>query len=221
VSPDRLLFPRFSRSPAEAEVSPPFTYAALGASDAVGVGADDPLRDAWVSLIFRRLPPGTRFLRLGVGGALTRHALKRQVPRAEAARPQLVTVWLGVNDFTAKVSLGTYGRHLRRILARLGRTGARAFVGNLPDLTKVPAFAELPPDALLATLGSWNHAIAEIAHATGAQLVDLMGASGSDDSGSLVAADGYHPSTLGHRVLSELFWARIAADPALRSLLDP
>ena len=187
----------------------------------MGVGADDPVRDAWVALIHRRLPPGSRFLRLGAGGALARHALTRQVPRAEAARPQLATVWLGVNDFNARVALETYSRHLRRILARLVRSGARVFVGNLPDLTKVPAFAQLPADALLDTLGSWNRAIAEIAHTTGAQLVDLMAASTDDDSGSLVAADGYHPSTHGHRVLGEIFWARIAADPVLQLLLGP
>ena len=190
----------------------------------VGVGADDPERDAWAALIFRRLPPGARFLRLGMGGALARHALTRQVPMAEAARPQLATVWLGVNDFNARVALDRYARQLRRILTRLARTGARVFVGNLPDLTTVPAFADLPPGVLLATLETWNGAIAEIAHATGAQLVDLMDASaelGDVDSRALVASDGFHPSTLGHRVLSELFWAGISDDPALRPLLVP
>jgi lysophospholipase L1-like esterase len=214
-----LGFSRSERFRATAEESAPFTYAALGASDVVGVGADDPVHDAWVALISRRLPPGARFLRLGVGGALARHALTRQLPRAEAARPQLATVWVGVNDFNARVALETYARQLRRILARLVRTGARVFVGNLPDLTTVPAFAGLPPDALLAALGAWNQAIADVAHATGAQLVDLMVASPGAEAGALVAADGFHPSTLGHRVLAELFWARISADPVLRPLL--
>lgn len=185
----------------------------------MGVGADDPVREAWVALIFRQLPPGTRFLQLGVGGALARHGLTRQVPRAEAARPQLATVWLGVNDFNTRVALATYARHLRRILVRLVRAGARVFVGNLPDLTNVPAFAGFPPDQLLARLLDWNRTIAEIARTTGAQLVDLMVASGGADSASLVAADGFHPSTQGHRVLSEVFWAEIAADPTLSSLI--
>lgn len=219
--PSRHLVRRSARASAEAESFPPLTYAALGASDVEGIGADDPVQDAWVALIFRRLPPGTRFLRLGVGGVLARHALTQQVPRAEAARPQLATVWLGVNDFNARVALRTYARHLRRILVRLVGTGAQVFVGNLPDLTKVPAFAGVPPDALLATLGTWNQAIAETAHAAGAQLVELMDASAGAADGSLVAADGFHPSTQGHRVLGELFWARIAADPALRRLLGP
>jgi lysophospholipase L1-like esterase len=217
VSLDRLLSRRSRRSVEEA--SAPLTYAAIGASDVIGVGADDPLQDAWVALLSRKLPAGTRFLRLGMPGAFARQALARQVPTAVAARPQLATVWLGVNDFNARVALDTYARHLRRILARLVGAGARVFVGNLPDLTMVPAFAGQPREALLAGVGTWNRTIAEIADGTGARLVDLMAVSAGVDHGWLVAADGFHPSTEGHRVLSEVFWGAMSTDPAARSLL--
>jgi lysophospholipase L1-like esterase len=222
VSFARRVTSRSTRPPVEETGQcPPLTYAALGASDVVGVGADDPVREAWVALISQRLPSGTRFLRLGMEGALARHALTRQVPRAEAARPQLATVWLGVNDFNERVALESYARHLRRILVRLNRAGARVFAGNLPDLTAVPAFAGIPSGTLLERLGTWNRRIAEIAGATGARVVDLMAASGGVETGTLVAADGFHPSTLGHRVLAEVFWAAISADSTFQSLICP
>jgi lysophospholipase L1-like esterase len=192
------------------------TYAAIGASDTVGVGADDPARDAWVTLVWRRLPSGSRFVRLGVSGALARHALVRQVPLLEAARPDIATVWLGVNDLNARIPLDRYGSQLARILARIRASGARAFVGNIPDLTCVPAYADIPAEALASEIVRRNEVIAQAAHRNGAVLVDVMRASRATDAVPLlVASDGFHPSTEGHRVLSEVFWAAITCDTVI------
>jgi lysophospholipase L1-like esterase len=197
-----------------------FTYAAIGASDTAGTGADDPEREAWVALIFDRLPPGSRFVRLGVSGHLAGEALAYQVPRAEAARPDLVTVWLGVNDLNAGVPLERYAAGLDEILRRLTATGARVFVGNLPDLTKLPAYGDLSPVLLLAEVEQWNRAMADVAGRRGAVLVDLMGPSQQlGERAWLIAEDGFHPSSDGHRALGDVFWEAISRDPLIGPVL--
>lgn len=182
-------------------------YAALGASDTLGEGADDPLNEGWVTVLHGKLSASARLVSLGVPGATAAQALVEQVPRAEQLRPDLITVWLAVNDLRCGVPLKEYRRQLDGILGRLRTIPAEIFVGNLPDLTAVPDFQDLDRQALRNEIGRWNAAIAEVAARHGAHVVDLMAASQEigEDLGMLVAEDGFHPSTLGHLVLAEIF----------------
>ena len=117
-------------------------YVALGASDAVGIGALDPARDGWVPVLHRKLPRPTRLVNLGINGSLLQDALVQQLPVALDAGPDLVTVWLAVNDFAARVTLEEYSASLDELLGTLAtRTQARILVANIPDLAHVPMFA--------------------------------------------------------------------------------
>src|ERR1044072_1737269 len=79
------------------EARPP-GFAAIGASDVVGVGANDPGAESWVTLLHRRMPEGTRFVRLGRSGITLSEVLQVEVPQALAARPDIVTMWACIND---------------------------------------------------------------------------------------------------------------------------
>lgn len=188
-------------------------YAALGASDALGVGADDPSTEGWVTLLHGKLPPSTELVSLGVSGSTAAQALVQQVPQAEQLRPDLITVWLAVNDLRYDVPLEEYRGHLGDILGRLGTIPADTFVGNLPDLTALPEFQGLSRPALRREIEAWNSAIAAVVTRHGAHLVDLMEASEEigEDLGILVADDGFHPSTPGHIALAEIFYHHINA----------
>jgi len=93
------------------EVSPagrPMTYVAIGASETVGIGADDPIREGWAYVFYRTaLPRAATFVNLGIPGATVADALGREVPEAVGIHPDLVTVWLNVNDIVAGVPPGT------------------------------------------------------------------------------------------------------------------
>jgi lysophospholipase L1-like esterase len=194
--------------------SPARTYVALGASDAVGVGADDPETEGWVSRLHASMPAGTRLVNLGVSGSTLSEALAQQLPVALAAEPDVVTVWLAVNDERRGVPLERYARDLDELLGRLRATGALVLVGNLPDLTLLPGGDPRgrPPEALRAEIARWNAAIARIARARGAVLLDLHSAWRELESHSeYLGADGFHPSTLGHARLSELWRDRLRA----------
>lgn len=195
----------------------PLVYVALGASDAVGVGASDPAREGWVPVLHSRLPPGTRLVNLGVSGSLLRDALVQQLPVAIDASPDLVTVWLAVNDFNARVPLDEYSAQLDQLLGRLrGGTSAHVVIANLPDLSRVPVYAAVPADLLRAEIGRWNAAIERAARRHGAVLVDLYSLGPELASQpEYVGLDGFHPSAAGYRRLAEVMWAAITANQLL------
>src|SRR5215212_9817740 len=61
-----------------AAAATPFTYVAIGASDAVGVGAASPETEGWVPRLGSLLGPDVRVVNLGVSGSTLAQALKEQ-----------------------------------------------------------------------------------------------------------------------------------------------
>src|SRR5579885_2721200 len=115
---------------------PSVVYVAIGASDAVGVGATDPNKTAYVPLLISRLPAGSAALNLGISGAKVHDALADELPQAIADQPTLITVWMVGNDFRSCTPLAQYQADLDKLLGQLeSRTKARVFVANAPDMS--------------------------------------------------------------------------------------
>jgi acyl-CoA thioesterase-1 len=196
----------------------PVTYVAIGASDSVGIGARDPEREGWVPRFYRQLPAGSTLTNLGVSGSRLSQALDQQLPVAIAAHPDVVTVWLAVNDFTGQVPLERYATDLERLLTALELTGAKLLVGNLPDLSQ-PAFARGINSTLLqGRVDEWNATIADIVDRHGGVVVDLRSHWRElAEHPEYLAADGFHPSTAGYARLAELFWQALEASGGLEN----
>lgn len=197
------------RAPWPATAEPPraLTYIAIGASDSVGVGADVPEAEGWVPVLHSRMPSGSQLINLGVSGSLLRQALDQQLPVALDSSPDLVTVWLAVNDLNARVPLERYSDDLDAMLRALREnTHATVFVGNIPDVTRLPVYQQVDRALIEREVGRWNAAIEGIVSRYGAHLVDLN--SGSYELAQhpeYVARDGFHPSSEGYRRLAEIF----------------
>src|SRR5579864_7343607 len=124
----------------------PVTYVALGASDAVGVGSKSPGSQGYVPLIAKHLPKGSHLINLGISGIRLHQALSQELPLALTTSPNLVTVWLVANDFVGGVLYNDYVHDLNTLLRRLHTsTHARIVMADLPDLTRLPAFANQTP----------------------------------------------------------------------------
>jgi acyl-CoA thioesterase-1 len=210
---------RAAGTPASSMVPVPGEHAqvlvAIGASDAVGIGATNPDTDNWVARLGTKLPSGSRVVNLGISGATAEQALQQELPVAADAAPTLAAVWLGVNDIEQNVPLDAFSSNLTGVLSGLRQTGARLFVANLPDLRLLPAFNGRDPAALDTQVRSWNAAIGRIANEQGATLVDLYTAWGdlkdAKERAALVSADGLHPTSAGYNRLADLFWQTIEA----------
>jgi lysophospholipase L1-like esterase len=188
----------------------PIRYAALGASDTVGVGSHAPTRENWTARIRAALPGDTVYERFARSGITLGEAMKSEVPRAIAFQPTLVTMWLSVNDALGHVPLPTYQKSLRATLKRLTReTDAQVVLLNVPDLAALaPPHASWQERARLReTVNAWNAAIATAARPYGQRVlvVDLLPASKHlPQHTEWIAADGFHPSPEGYQKLADV-----------------
>jgi acyl-CoA thioesterase-1 len=198
---------------------PPVTYVSVGASESVGAGTDDPLREAWPQLLYRNsLPRRTVFVNLGIPGATVQRALTDEADQAAALKPTVVTVWLNVNDIAALVPPSVYEQQLDVLVSRLRSGGAgRVLVANTPPLDRLPAVDRLglPSASVNRVVDDYNAAIGRVVAKNGAVLVDLhqagLDARAAGREAALVSADGFHPSAAGHQAVADAFAAALKA----------
>jgi acyl-CoA thioesterase I len=189
-----------------AQAARPLTYVAIGASDAVGVGAQNPETDGWVPQFGAHLGRNVRVVNLGVSGSTLSQALQEQLGPAVDAQPDVVTVWLAVNDLNARVPLEQYSANLDSMLDQLEVTHARVLVGNVPDLGRLAAYRGIDPSALNAEVDRWNAVIAATSARHGALLVDLYSQwQEIAQHPEYLSSDGFHPSTEGYQALADVF----------------
>jgi acyl-CoA thioesterase I len=204
-------------------------YVALGASETVGAGSDEPLREAWPQVLFRTaLPSGTTFVNLGIPGATVVEAIRRELPYAIELRPDVVTIWLNVNDLVAGVPPERYESSLGRLVSELRDGGVEdVLIANTPPLVALPVYRACRPDppregppcftdevlpparVVSEAVRAYNAAIERVAAREKATVVDLharmRAARRADAMRRLVSADGFHPSAAGHRAAAAAF----------------
>jgi acyl-CoA thioesterase I len=189
-----------------AQAARPLTYVAIGASDAVGVGVRDPDTEGWVPRLATRLGSNVHVVNLGVSGSTLSQALLEQLGPAVDAQPDVVTVWLSVNDLNGRVPLDSYAADLDTLLGRLQATHARVLVGNVPDLSALAAFRGVDPDSLRTEVDRWNTVITDATARHGATLVDLNAHWREiADHPEYLSGDGFHPSAEGYQRLADVF----------------
>jgi lysophospholipase L1-like esterase len=202
-------------APSRPAAAPPVVYAAVGASETAGVGADDPKTQAWPTVFFNTAvagrPAKSTYTNVGISGAKVSTALERELAGVLAVKPTLVTVWLNVNDLIARVPAATYESQLRQLVHGLRQGGrARVLVANTPPVEAFPS-ARAFAFVLNPLVDAYNEAIARVCRDEGAEVVDLHAAGAAAVKAgridSLLAADKFHPSTAGHAAVAAQFAA--------------
>jgi len=218
------------RGPAStpAPTAPPIVYAAVGASETAGIGAQDPRSQAWPMVLYQTaLPRSAVMYSFGIPFETSQAALAGELPAALAVDPTLVTVWLNVDDLAAGVSTADYEARLGQLVHALRRGGAaRVLLANTPYLDHLPLYLKClsggagcpfagpvpAPDQLDAMVDAYNAAIARVAQREGATLVDLhAGGEVPDQHPDWVSADGFHPSAAGYAAIAARFAAAFGA----------
>jgi len=195
----------------------PVTYVALGASDAVGIGSNVPGSQGYVPLVAAHLPKKSHLINLGISGIQLHEALSQELPLALTTSPNLITIWLVANDFIGGVTYDNYLHDLNSLLQRLHvSTRARIVMANLPDMTRLPAFANETPaqkSQMIVAIQRWNKGIAQLAKKYGVALVDLF-SQGSQITAhpEYISGDGFHPSPSGYVQLANYFWQVIEGE---------
>jgi acyl-CoA thioesterase-1 len=187
---------------------------ALGASDAVGIGSNQSGSQGYVPLIAAHLVKGSHAINLGISGIRLHRAITQELPLTLTISPDLVTIWLVANDFVGGVPYDDYMRDLNTLLQQLHtNTHALIVMANLPDLTRLPIFANLTPTQrtrMLLAIQHWNAGIATLAARYGVIVVDLFShQSQLTAHREYISFDGFHPSPSGYVQLANIFWQAI------------
>jgi lysophospholipase L1-like esterase len=188
------------------------TYVALGASDTFGFGASDPYNENWAADLAAKLGPRYRLINLGIPSIHVHDALTAELPVALDAHPNLVTIWLAVNDLADQVPVKSYAHDLDLLLSRLQANNpqVRIAAANVPDLALLPHFSKqvaAEPQVLRQQILAYNTAIASIVHQHRAILIDLSQQSYDlQHHPEYISKDGLHPTALGYTRLADLFY---------------
>ena len=142
--------------------------------------------------------------------------MREQLPKVFDQKPNIITIWLAVNDFNQQVFnsaiLTSYKSDLNKMLSQL-RTkldkDTRILVGNIPDLAQVNIYTSfgIPKQLLSMQVKQWNDVINDTVQKNQCELVDLFAhwkelASHPD----YISFDGFHPSANGYTRLAEVFY---------------
>jgi lysophospholipase L1-like esterase len=196
------------------------SYVAIGASDAVGVGAT-PETNGYVYLIaddLQNFVKSVGFHNLGVSGYLVTDMVNWLLDSAIALEPNLITIWTGGNDFeeiaSGYMTIPEFNDDLETLFLTLTDSlpEAKIVIGNLPNLMMLPRFdgasaGEKQLGAIL--INSMNDIIEEQAETYGASVADLMSKTSVISDDDNISDDGFHPSNGGYQVMAEVFMREI------------
>ena len=201
-------------------------YVALGDSSTEGL--DDPdeagqLR-GWADRLAEHLAvvnPDLEYANLAVRGGSAGEIAAAQLAPALAMRPDLATVVAGMNDllrgnFDARRIAGEVGQMVRGLRA----IGATVVMFSIPDVSGRMRLGR----ALTARTDALNRELRQLAHDTGALLLDLASYDSAYDD-RMWARDRIHGNAAGHAAigseLAYLLGAPGASPGALSAALEP
>lgn len=198
--------------PAAVQQNPParLLYVAIGASDTFGLGADNPQTENWAADLARELGSGTRLINLGIPGITLHQALNLELPVALDTHPNLITIWLAVNDIGNFVTPDSYAHDLETLLNRLQSADphARIAIANVPDLHLLPYFEERYDYGYISSqIQAYNAIIASAASRHHILLIDLYSQRLTmSEHPEYISGDGFHPSTIGYQQIANQFY---------------
>ena len=189
--------------------SGPIVYVALGDSTGVGQGARN---GGYVDRMFKKMVtrrPGSRLINLCVSGATTEHVIRYQLDEGIAAKPDLVTVGIGINDIGHLMTLEEFAKNYETILTRLqNETQAVIIITNIPDISSAPRIPSPMRAEYQGMIDQFNQKLQEIAGKFRVTVFDIYSITRQELPAhpEYFSADGFHPSDPGYEMWAEQMW---------------
>ncbi len=197
-------------------------YVALGDSSTEGL--DDPDGSGgyrgWADRLATAVAavnPDLQYANLAVRGRVTAQVRAEQLEPALALRPDLATVFAGVNDvLRPSFDLAGVATDLEVMFGRLVDAGATVLTITAPDPTRVMPIAR----RLAPRIAALNATVRRVAASTGAVVVDVGVAPVAGDP-RLWSADRLHANSLGHERIAAALAEALGLPGTDRSWADP
>ena len=112
------------------------TLVTIGSSATEGDGVPDRFRQAWPYLFFGdAFPVSTTLINAALDGATVANAQVEQLPLVRQAKPDVVAIWLGVDDLEQHTSVGHFSSGLQTLVAAIQAVGVRqVLVADIPSV---------------------------------------------------------------------------------------
>lgn len=156
-------------------------------------------------------------MNLAQSGATSAQVLARQVLKAEAAKPALVTLGIGSNDVWRMISPKAFASNVTAIADSLERSGAHVVVSTLVDLTLAPiasmvqGMLGVPLSMVKERLEAFNAVLNTLKTRPRFEVVDLFSLTRREQHrvAELFSADGFHPSASGYDLWAQTLWQHV------------
>ena len=191
----------------------PIVYVALGDSTGAGIGAKD---GGYVARLHKRIVesrPDSKLVNLCVSGATTEDVVRGQLQRGVAAKPDLVTLGIGINDIGHGLTLEQFSKNYEEILSTLKQeTGAAIVVTNLPDISSAPRIPGSMRAHYQQQIAQYSRRLEEIAARRGVTIFDVYAITTRELAShpEYFSLDGFHPSDAGYEFWAQEMWPTLA-----------
>jgi GDSL-like Lipase/Acylhydrolase family len=210
-----------------APTGPATVLVALGGDESAGSQVSDGEYQDWIQLFYRGSlsARATLYDFSSEDGTTVEDLLEGELSEALAVHPDLVTVWIGLEDLLQGTPAPVFGRELSEVLAQLKAVHAKVLVAELLPLNRFPAYSKCSTEPLKcelystfsfpspaqmgAEIAGYDEAIEVAARANGDTVVGIAGAFTSRlaTTGSSALADGSDLglTPAGESVVAEAF----------------
>lgn len=146
----------------------------------------------------------------GKAGYQARRDVERLTGLLQSARPEVLLLMEGANDLNngGIAVIPAVVDAMEEMVERARAAGTVVFLATLPPQREGGPKAKAP-----ASIVPYNRELAKVAGKEGAVLVDVYTAIGSAVPGTLIGADGLHPTADGYVRIAETFLAAIRTSP--------
>jgi lysophospholipase L1-like esterase len=192
------------------------TYVAVGDSLTAGTGdaGRDGLRIGWAQRLADILSVRTavrcQLTNLAVDTATVSQVLSGQLPAAAAAKPDLLSLTVGMNDIrTRRFDELSFKAGLGQLLEALAATEATILTSTLPDITAVMGLSPEMGEVARERTRLASDIIREQAESYGAICLDAWAMPDLADV-DLYGPDRVHPNGRGHQLIAAAFADKLA-----------
>ncbi len=189
-------------------------FVALGDSFTEGIGdeVEGAELKSWVTYFAQKYTPELKYTNLAKRGLVTQEIRLKQLEKALALQPDLVSLIAGANDILkGRWNRNEYKNEMELMIDSLSKSGASIIIANLPDFTvRLPLPSE-QQQLLKKQLLEANEVIQSLSNEYELYHIDCWNHPMANDH-TLWSKDLIHPNSRGYREIAETIFNRLSVN---------